>query len=230
MAVIKGENMRLLVQDVCVAAATACTVDVSLQVAESDTKDDVDDFIIQEPVGHSWGAEVDAMVDLQPDVEDSVVCDGEQTSYGYVGGMFNIQKGDRIIIASSASDVNVSILALEDNEWVQLGEGFRRLQWTAAEDYEELYIASTIEGDTINYAIGDLAGQLVNFLGSAVSGTPVTVKFAKTIANQHRNRDVEQVLVQGNAIITNITQNATNKDLSTYKVQLQGTGMLSIVE
>jgi predicted secreted protein len=58
----------------------------------------------------------------------------------------------------------------------------------------------------------------------------VTVKFAKTIANQHRNRDVEQVLVQGNAIITNITQNATNKDLSTYKVQLQGTGMLSIVE
>jgi hypothetical protein len=38
------------------------------------------------------------------------------------------------------------------------------------------------------------------------------------------------VLVQGNAIIINITQNATNKDLSTYKVQLQGTGMLSIVE
>ena len=72
MATIKGENLRIMLGTdtdhlVCVAAATSCQVHLALQVQEDTTKDTDDDWIIQEPVGISWDARVEALVVLDPE-------------------------------------------------------------------------------------------------------------------------------------------------------------------
>ena len=71
MATIKGENLRILLSADgeeenlhCVAASTNCTLHLALQVEEDTTKDDVDDWIVNEPVGINWDVSVDALVSI----------------------------------------------------------------------------------------------------------------------------------------------------------------------
>ena len=53
----------------CVAAATSCTIHCALQVQEDTTKDTVDDWIEQEPVGLNWDVQVEALVISDDDEE-----------------------------------------------------------------------------------------------------------------------------------------------------------------
>ena len=69
MATIKGENLRIFLRPKgaptgyrAVAAATNCTLHCALQVQEDTTKDTVDDWIEQEPVGLNWDVQVEALV------------------------------------------------------------------------------------------------------------------------------------------------------------------------
>lgn len=74
MATIKGENLRVMVGDdtdhlQCIAAATNCTLHCALQVQEDTTKDTVDDWLEQEPVGLNWDVQVEALVISDDDEE-----------------------------------------------------------------------------------------------------------------------------------------------------------------
>lgn len=74
MATIKGENLRVMVGDdtdhlQCIAASTNCTMHCALQVQEDTTKDTVDDWIEQEPVGLNWDVQVEALVISEDDEE-----------------------------------------------------------------------------------------------------------------------------------------------------------------
>ena len=74
MATIKGENLRVMVGDdidhlQCIAAATNCTMHCALQVQEDTTKDTVDDWLEQEPVGLNWDVQVEALVISDDDEE-----------------------------------------------------------------------------------------------------------------------------------------------------------------
>jgi hypothetical protein len=74
MATIKGQNLRVMVGDdtdhlQCIAAATNCTLHCALQVQEDTTKDTVDDWIEQEPVGLNWDVQVEALVISDDDEE-----------------------------------------------------------------------------------------------------------------------------------------------------------------
>ena len=53
----------------CVAASTNCTLHCALLVQEDTTKDTVDDWIEQEPVGLNWDMQVDALVITDDDDE-----------------------------------------------------------------------------------------------------------------------------------------------------------------
>ena len=53
----------------CVAASTNCTLHCTLQVQEDTTKDTVDDWIEQEPVGLNWDVQVEALVISDDDEE-----------------------------------------------------------------------------------------------------------------------------------------------------------------
>ena len=74
MATIKGENLRVMVGDdtehlQCIAASTNCTLHCALQMQEDTTKDTVDDWIEQEPVGLNWDVQVEALVISDDDEE-----------------------------------------------------------------------------------------------------------------------------------------------------------------
>ena len=53
----------------CIAASTSCTLHCALQVQEDTTKDTVDDWLEQEPVGLNWDVQVEALVISDDDEE-----------------------------------------------------------------------------------------------------------------------------------------------------------------
>ena len=64
MATIKGQNLRVMVGGKCIAMATSCTFHISAQVESSSTKDDANDFEVNEVTGLSWDASTDSLVTL----------------------------------------------------------------------------------------------------------------------------------------------------------------------
>ena len=65
MGTIKGQNLRVMVGDKCIAMATSCQFHVSAQLEDSSTKDSVGDFQEQEVTGLSWDAQTDSLVTLE---------------------------------------------------------------------------------------------------------------------------------------------------------------------
>ena len=64
MATIKGQNLRVMVGGKCIAMATNCTFHISAQVESASTKDDANDFEVNEVTGLSWDAQTDSLVTL----------------------------------------------------------------------------------------------------------------------------------------------------------------------
>lgn len=64
MATIKGQNLRVMVGGKCIAMATSCTFHISAQVESASTKDDANDFEVNEVTGLSWDASTDSLVTL----------------------------------------------------------------------------------------------------------------------------------------------------------------------
>lgn len=67
MAKIKGQNLRIKVRGKYVAAATSCTLHVSLNLEDSSTKDSTGDFQEQEVTGKSWDGSTDALYSVDTD-------------------------------------------------------------------------------------------------------------------------------------------------------------------
>ena len=53
----------------CIAASTNCTLHCALQMQEDTTKDTVDDWLEQEPVGLNWDVQVESLVISDDDEE-----------------------------------------------------------------------------------------------------------------------------------------------------------------
>jgi hypothetical protein len=64
MATIKGQNLRVMVGTKCIAMATSCTFHISAQVESASTKDDANDFEVNEVTGLSWDAQTESLVTL----------------------------------------------------------------------------------------------------------------------------------------------------------------------
>lgn len=64
MSTIKGQNLRVMVGGKCIAMATSCTFHISAQVESASTKDDANDFEVNEVTGLSWDAQTDSLVTL----------------------------------------------------------------------------------------------------------------------------------------------------------------------
>lgn len=64
MGTIKGQNLRVMVGDKCIAMATSCTFHIAAQLEDSSTKDSTGDWQEQEVVGLSWDASTDSLVTL----------------------------------------------------------------------------------------------------------------------------------------------------------------------
>ena len=91
MATVKGQNLRILIgEDTdhlrCIAASTNSVIHLTLELQEDTTKDTEDDWIIQEPVGINWDAQVDALVLI--DAEDT---GGVQANELVVGQVYTLR-------------------------------------------------------------------------------------------------------------------------------------------
>ena len=65
MGIIKGQNMRVLVDGKCVAMSTNTTFHISAELSDVSTKDSTGDWQEQEVVGKSWDAQTDSLVTLE---------------------------------------------------------------------------------------------------------------------------------------------------------------------
>lgn len=65
MATIKGQNLRVMVGGKCIAMATSASFHVSAQSESASTKDDANDFEVNEVTGLSWDASTESLVTLQ---------------------------------------------------------------------------------------------------------------------------------------------------------------------
>ena len=64
MGTIKGQNLRVMVGDKCIAMATSCQFHIASQMEDSSTKDSTGDWQEQEVVGLSWDASTESLVTL----------------------------------------------------------------------------------------------------------------------------------------------------------------------
>lgn len=64
MSTIKGQNLRVMVGGKCIAMDTSCTFHISAQVESASTKDDANDFEVNEVTGLSWDVQTDSLVTL----------------------------------------------------------------------------------------------------------------------------------------------------------------------
>ena len=70
MATVKGQNLRLFLGNVAIAAAQTCELHMRLNVADSSSKDDTDNWMRNEPVGMEWDCRSTGVVTVDPDRND----------------------------------------------------------------------------------------------------------------------------------------------------------------
>ena len=70
MATIKGQNLRVFLNNVVIAAAQQCQLNVKLDVKQISTKDDTDDFAKNIALKLSWSVSANGVVTVDPDRND----------------------------------------------------------------------------------------------------------------------------------------------------------------
>lgn len=72
MATIKGQNLRIFLNNVVIAAAQQCQLSVRLDVKQISTKDDTDDFAKNIALKLSWSVSANGVVTIDPERNDPV--------------------------------------------------------------------------------------------------------------------------------------------------------------
>ena len=114
MATVKGENLRIFIDDVVIAASKQCDLSVRLDVQENSTKDDTDDWARQQVVRLSWEVRANGVVTVDADRNDpSTLLDriGQtvDVQLALASGEMNSEKGDPILAgAAIISDVQIT--------------------------------------------------------------------------------------------------------------------------
>ena len=78
MATIKGQNLRLFMENgsgqmSAIAAAQQCQLNIRLEVKQTSTKDDTDDFARNIALKLSWSMSANGVVTIDPDRNDQQV-------------------------------------------------------------------------------------------------------------------------------------------------------------
>jgi len=122
MATVKGENLRIFIDDVVIAASKQCDLSVRLDVQENSTKDDTDDWARQQVVRLSWEVRANGVVTVDADRNDpSTLLDrigqSVDVQLALASGEMNSEKGDPIL-AGTAIITDVQITAANREESV----------------------------------------------------------------------------------------------------------------
>lgn len=242
MANIKGQNLRLFLNDVVVGAATNCNVHISTQVEDVSSKDITDNWARNAVTGMSWDASIDAYVHLASTLTPSELIDENTASSATkttVGNVYFVdpidnpggQEEHRILILSP-DEPNAKIYIFDPNPTTTskpYAEGTGSLtvmssslpsEFRVGADMGDLDILCTSQPhDTAAYCTQEIADAIVE-------KQKFNVKFA--YATGSWNRTVSSTLLTGMAYITDFSISAQNKQNGTYTIQLTGDGELTV--
>lgn len=121
MATVKGQNLRLFIAGVVIAASKQCDLNVRLDVQENSTKDDTGDWASQMVARVSWELRANGVVTVDPTRNDAAslvdrIGDTVEVQLALASGTQNSEKGD-IFLAGEAviSDVQITAANREDS-------------------------------------------------------------------------------------------------------------------
>ena len=127
MATIKGQNLRVFLNNVVIAAAQQCQLNVKLDVKQISTKDDTDDFAKNIALKLSWSVSANGVVTVDPDRNDpSTLMDriGQtvRVELATASGDMNSDMGDQLLAGDAIiSDVQIQATNEEESTYtVQL--------------------------------------------------------------------------------------------------------------
>lgn len=230
--------MRLFLNGECIAAATSCTMHLQNNVENVSTKDD-EGWVKNQVVSQSWDCSADAMVDNiamewawdeQP--TENAGSYGGKTLYAPDNAPFTVPAdssavimlsggaGDKTIILGGNPPVTTPIAVSDNGIVVYQNDTHGEVSITpcALAPYSQ-------SGDTFKVAFRAFGGVS---LAELQPGTEVTIRMSTSQYAQ--NRIEADKLLEGDAIITDISISAANRQAGTYTVQLTGNGPLSIPE
>lgn len=127
MATIKGQNLRVFLNNVVIAAAQQCDLNVRLDVKQISTKDDTGDFAQNIALKLSWSVSANGVVTVDPDRNDpSTLLDriGQtvRVELATASGDMNSDMGDQLLAGDAIiSDVQIQATNEEESTYsVQL--------------------------------------------------------------------------------------------------------------
>ena len=120
MAVVKGQNLRVFINGVVIAAAQQCDLSIRLNVKQVTTKDDTDDFATNVALLLSWEVRANGVVTIDPDRNDPVTLMDRigktvQVELATASGEKNSTAGDQLL-SGEAIISDVQIQATNDEE------------------------------------------------------------------------------------------------------------------
>ena len=127
MATIKGQNLRLFIDNVVIAAAQQCQLSVRLDVKQVSTKDDTDDFAENIALKLSWSVSANGVVTIDPDRNDPTtlmdrIGQTVRVELATASGDKNSEMGDQLLAGDAIiSDVQIQATNGEESTYtVQL--------------------------------------------------------------------------------------------------------------
>lgn len=114
MPAVKGQNLRLFIGAIAVAAAKQCDIHIRLDVQDTSTKDDTDDWMHNDAVRLTWDCRATGLVSVDPTRNDPAslmdrIGQEVEVQFALASGTQNSEKGD-ILLAGTAiiSDVQIT--------------------------------------------------------------------------------------------------------------------------
>lgn len=214
---IKGQNARALINGSCVAASTSCSVHIGVEIQQEDTKD-TGDWQANRSVRKSWDASVDALVAEHGDEYYEIELDEDQPT------QIELHAGDTIVV----TDPNGAAIIYDEDMEEVLVSGKNYAVYTADADITVVpWIAGEDEG-TVYADVYESATGLIALIEALETEKDIDFVFGLTTGDQ--NRELDEELLGGKALITDLSVTATNRQFVTMSMQLSGDGELSTPE
>lgn len=232
MSTFKGKNVRLTLDDECVAAALSCELHIAVQTDSVSTKDSEGDYDEIEVVGKSWDVKGEAL--YIPIFRES----GEYTpgSNKVIGGKtyqvaidkrIHVKKGETFSVFAKNGDYGLAIInAAQDKVLAASGSG-TNIGYSPNEDCDVYPAFESGRTTHAYYTVQNIStGRTADEIISMLTGS-VPVQIALAVTSGVRNSEVEEEIVAGTAYITDFTLSSSNKQRVTYNFSALGSGELA---
>lgn len=222
---MKGQNLRIFLDNRVVAASTNCNLHLNMQTQEVASKDDADLYTRILPVSLSWDCTVDSLVVDTTRVYEYVI-DGARVSINgkvYYKSIRSYDLPPRHTVYVIGNDdvaiISGSTILASGNK----STSYKNTGSTPVTVYvghtDALSAAAVAVDDSGAWSIAELIDEML-----ATNG--IEVAFSEAGGLHNRELSSSDIAYTGMANITDITLNAAKGNLPTFSAKLTGRGAL----